>query len=51
MRQKRNILVIAAALLVLFTSMIDPRVTFWLAASLLIAIVIYAIVKRLQTRR
>ena len=46
-----NILVIVAALLVLFTSMIDPKITLWVAVSLLIAIVIYGIVNRLQTRR
>jgi len=51
MRKPESNLVIAAALLVLFTGMIDPKITILIAVSLLIAIVIYGIVKKLQTRR
>lgn len=41
-----SIFAIATALLVLFTAMTDPHISFGIAVTLLVALVIYEFVKR-----
>ena len=45
-----NIFAIALVLLVLFTSMMDPYISFSIAVALLIALTIYGFVKRQNKR-
>ncbi len=46
-----SIFAIAAALLVLFTAMMDPYISFGIAVTLLVALGIYRFVKRRKQER
>ena len=46
-----NIFAIASALLVLFTAMMDPYISFGIAAALLVALGVYEFIKRQKQER